>query len=459
MRGPAARLLAMIGYLCLLAASCRQLPDRLSAHGGIHLIRHVIVIMQENRSFDSYFGTFPGADGIPMKDGVPTVCVPDPLMARCVRPFHDPHLVNHGGPHTEANAQADIDNGRMDGFVSQMRDAASYCLDPYRPECRSSGRLDVMGYHDAREIPNYWTYAKDFVLQDHLFEPNLGWSLPSHLYMVSGWSARCSNPNDPMSCRTYLGQDRSLYPGPQTRYGWTDLTWLLDRAGVSWGYYVSPGAEPDCADGQMTCHAGKQTAGTPSIWNPLPSFSDVQQNGTTDNVQNSAAFLRGARRGTLPSVSWVIPNRRQSEHPPASIAVGQAWVTRVVNAVMRGPDWNSSAIFLAWDDWGGFYDHVAPPRVDGNGYGLRVPGILISPYARSGYIDHEVLSFDAYLKFIEDDFLGGARLDPATDGRADSRPDVRERASILGTLASEFDFHQTPRPPIMLSPHPRSGIP
>ena len=95
---------------------------------------------------------------------------------------------------------------------------------------------------------------------------------------------------------------------------------------------------------------------------------------------------------------------------------------------MRSPDWSSTAIFLAWDDWGGFYDHVEPPTVDAQGYGLRVPGLMISPYARAGYIDHQTLSFDAYLKFIEDDFLGGARIDPKTDGRPDPRPDVRENA-------------------------------
>ena len=117
---------------------------------------------------------------------------------------------------------------------------------------------------------------------------------------------------------------------------------------------------------------------------------------------------------------------------------------------MRSPDWRSTAIFLAWDDWGGFYDHVKPPRVDGAGYGLRVPGLVISPYARRGYIDHQTLSFDAYLKFIEDDFLGGRRIDPRTDGRPDPRPDVRENARILGNLASDFDFNQRPRRPLLL---------
>jgi hypothetical protein len=99
---------------------------------------------------------------------------------------------------------------------------------------------------------------------------------------------------------------------------------------------------------------------------------------------------------------------------------------------MEGPDWDSTAIFLSWDDWGGFYDHVVPPQIDDNGYGLRVPGLVISPYAKRGYIDHQVLSSDAYLKFIEDDFLGGARLDPKTDGRPDPRPDVRENQKLLG---------------------------
>ena len=146
-----------------------------------------------------------------------------------------------------------------------------------------------------------------------------------------------------------------------------------------------------------------------------------------------------------------------SEHPPALVTRGQAYVTSLVNAVMRSKDWSSTAIFLSWDDWGGFYDHVAPPRVDAQGYGLRVPGLVISPYARRGLVDHQVLSHDAYLKFIEDDFLGGARIDPKTDGRPDPRPDVRENEPILGDLTSDFDFGQKPRRPILLRERPRSS--
>jgi phospholipase C len=153
----------------------------------------------------------------------------------------------------------------------------------------------------------------------------------------------------------------------------------------------------------------------------------------------------------------VTPSNKESEHPPALVSTGQAYVTGLINAVMQGPDWNSTAIFLAWDDWGGFYDHVVPPTVDENGYGLRVPGIVISPYAKKGYIDHQTLSFDAYLKFIEDDFLNSQRLDPKTDGRPDPRPDVREDASILGNLLSDFDFNQSPRPPMVLPTNPLPG--
>jgi phospholipase C len=125
---------------------------------------------------------------------------------------------------------------------------------------------------------------------------------------------------------------------------------------------------------------------------------------------------------------------------------------------MQSRDWASTAIFLAWDDWGGFYDHVVPPKVDQNGYGIRVPALVISPYARKGYIDHQTLSFDAYLTFIEDDFLGGQRLDPRTDGRPDPRPTVRENVPQLGDLASDFDLTQKPRPPLVLPTNPRTDL-
>jgi phospholipase C len=131
-------------------------------------------------------------------------------------------------------------------------------------------------------------------------------------------------------------------------------------------------------------------------------------------------------------------------------------VTSLINAIGRSREWKSTAIFLSWDDWGGFYDHVRPPTIDQNGYGFRVPGLVISPYARRGYIDHQRLSFDAFAKFIEDDFLGGRRLNPKTDGRPDPRPDVRENVPGLGDLRKDFNFNQKPRRPLILPLHPRT---
>jgi hypothetical protein len=291
-----------------------------------------------------------------------------------------------------------------------------------------------------------------------MFEPTASWSLPSHLFMVSGWSASCQNAFNPLSCQSSLGNPDSERAGHQPDYAWTDLTYLLHKAGVSWAYYVAPGTQPDCDDGAIACAPQAQNPGTPEIWNPLPDFTDVHQDGQLGNIRDLGGFYAAARAGTLPAVSWIDPNGAVSEHPPALVSTGQGYVTGLVNAIMRGPDWPSTAIFLSWDDWGGFYDHLRPPTVDANGYGLRVPGIVISPYARPGYIDHQTLSFDAYLKFIEDDFLVGQRLNPATDGRPDSRPDVRESAAGLGNLASDFNFSQQPRAPLLLPLHPSTDL-
>ncbi len=452
---------------------------------GIHKIKHVIVIMQENRSFDTYFGTFPGADGIPMSDGKPTVCVPNPETGACVAPYVDHADVNGGGPHSAPNAKADVDGGRMDGFIAQAQLGRKGCLDATDPACTNSAEPDVMGYHTASDIPNYWRYAKDFVLEDHMFEPNASWSLPAHLFLVSEWSAYCTQEDNPSSCVNSLQTvpaERPLsrpaiyggQPGPknggrrrrdgapvagQPAYAWTDLTYLLHRSHVSWGYYVVSGTEPDCQDDAAeTCAPVAQHANTPGIWNPLPWFNTVADDGQLGNIRDVRSFYSAARSGHLPAVSWVVPSGEVSEHPPAPVSYGQSYVTSLVNAVMRSPDWRSSAIFLTWDDWGGFYDHVVPPSVDENGYGLRVPGITISPYAKKGYVDHQTLSFDAYDKFIEDDFLGGRRIDPRTDGRPDPRPDVRETQRILGNLLSEFDFAQAPRPPVLLPVHPRTTL-
>jgi phospholipase C len=444
------------------SAAPASLPDRTPL--GIHKIRHIVIIMQENRSFDSYFGTYPGADGIPGLAGNPghVPCLPDPHRSHCVRPYHDTSATNYGGPHTHGSAMADMGGGYMNGFIAQAEAGkARSCRMLVTPWCsRHPKKPDVMGYHDGHELPNYWSYANNFVLQDHMFEADSSWSLPEHLFMLSGWSAHCAKKDHPMSCHSAVDYPGSpphspLNPtGKAPDFAWTDLTYLLHKYGVSWRYYVQQGGEPDCEDDQMFCAPVPQSSWTAGIWNPLPYFDTVREDGQLSNIEGLPHLFQALKTGSLPSVSWVIPGNKDSEHPPSKITTGQSYVTGVINSIMRSSAWSSTAIFLSWDDWGGFYDHVVPPTVDGQGYGFRVPGLVISPYAKPGYIDRHVLSSDAYLKFIEDDFLNGQRLDPATDGRPDPRPDVRENQPILGNLSNDFNFNQTPLPPLILSLHP-----
>ena len=402
--------------------TARTMSDQVT---GIHKIKHVIVIVQENRSFDSYFNHFPGALGIPKG-----TCVPDPVNGGCVKPFVDHKDSNQGGPHDNSNALADINGGKMNGYVGQ---AELHCHGT--PPCPT----DVMGYHTASDIPNYWAYAKNFVLSDHFFESDHSWSFPAHLLLVSDWSANCKTAS-PMSCSaTDDPRDRTAAnPRP---FAWTDLTWLLNRDHVSWGYFLDGGAG---------------AGGVPEIWNTLPGFRDVHHDRQNGNVQPLSNFMAKAASGNLPAVSWIVPKPADSEHPAALVSRGQAYVTRIINAVMNSKDWKSSAIFLSWDDWGGFYDQVVPPQKDTLGYGIRVPNIVISPYAKRGFVDHTVSTTDSYLKFIEDDFLHGARLNPLTDGRPDSRTVVRE--NLTDNLLQDFNFSQAPRAKMILNPCPATTL-
>jgi phospholipase C len=419
--------------------------------GGVSPIQHVFIIFQENRSFDHYFGTYPGVDGIPTLADGGYPCIPI-LDGGCATVFHDTADINAGGPHGSGDAVADIAGGKMNGFVISQQKAGTGCK-PNAPGCagETAGVVahDAASYHDRREIPNYWAYADKYVLQDHMYESNASWSLPSHLYMVSAWSADCVLPdggqsNDPMGCVSNINLNLAYADAYDYKFPWTDLTYLMHKAGVSWKNYLVQGMEPDCDKGEMDCDPVPQLANVPGIWNVLPMFSDVAEDGETSNVVPFDQFFVDAKNNQLPRVAWFFPADEVSEHPPASVTLGQAYVTGIINTIMQSPAWSSSVIFLVWDDWGGFYDHVQPPVVDVNGWGLRVPAMTISPWVKPG-IDHQSLSFDAYIKFIEDTFLNGQRLDPSTDGRPDSRiTPIREDNPKLGDLRTEFDFSQTP---------------
>jgi len=375
--------------------------------------------MQENRSFDSYFGTYPGANGIP--SGISFV---DPHDGKTVAPYHDTNDVNLGGPHGWDNAQADIDNGKMDGFLTQAYKGLNANGTLFTPSSTPGHNpKDVMGYHDYHEIPNYWNYAKLYVLQDNMFESVASYSLPAHLYMLAAQSGG------------YTGYKQ---PKPTT-YNFPEITELLTSGKIDWKYYVTSGKLPDTEDEHVVGSQSQeeQNPDKYTFWNPLPAFPKVQNDpAQRSRLQGTSQFYKDAIEGNLPQVSWVIPSDAVSEHPPAGVREGMAYVTGLVNAVMNGPDWYSTAIFISWDDWGGFYDHVPPPKIDQYGLGIRVPGLVISPYAKEDYIDHETYSFESWLKIVEERF--------------DVRPMTARDTNALDMIDS-FDFTQQPRPTIILS--------
>jgi len=382
---------------------------------GAATVKHIVVIMMENRSFDNYFGKFPGANGIPANPN----CNPDPINNTCVLPYHDKALQNYGGPHSQPDMLHDLDGGKFDGFI----------ISAEKPPGPGPNPDEVMGYHTKAEIPYYWSLASTYTLADNYFAASASWSTMAHLFLVSGWSAQCATDNDPNSCTS------SNTVSPVTDfYAWTDITWLLHAHGVSWGYYVYPKGlmiVNDQGDGEGPADTGA------SGWNPLPGFDDVRIDGELGNVQAGSNFVAAASAGTLPAVSWVVPSFKDSDHPSNSLAKGQAWVKQQIDAVESGPEASSTLILLTWDEWGGFYDHVVPPTIDGLGYGFRTPLILVGPMVKKAHIDHQMLSSDAYLKLIEDLFLGSERID-GNDGRPDPRPDIRENTPGLGDLRNDL---------------------
>jgi uncharacterized protein (TIGR03437 family) len=395
---------AILVALLLVTRAPTQSATPPAAPPGLNKIQHFVFIMQENRSFDHYFGTYPGVEGLP-----PGICIPNPAGA-CVAPYHDTNVINQGGAHNWANALNCIDGGLMDGFITGAVGPPG----------------DVMGWHDHTDLPNYWDYAQLYVLQDRLFESITSYSLPAHLYMLAAQSGG------------YIGTGQP-YPSSFT---FTEITELLTSGKVDWRYYVNRGKTAGAADGGVMDIDSDET--TYTYWNPLPAFPVVANDPTQfSRLTNATQFYTDAQNGTLPQVSWVIPNSDLSEHPPGSIATGMNYVTGLVNAVMNSPEWNSTAIFIAWDDWGGFYDHVDPPQVDQYGLGIRVPGLVISPYARQGYVDHKTYSFESWLRLVEERF----GVMPMTG-----------RDNAANDMSDAFDFTQQPRAPVVLtgtgSPYP-----
>ena len=348
----------------------------------------------------------------------PGVSDPDQLATgNSTQPFHlGEESIGRDLSHAWQVAHQAYDNGKMDGFVA------------------AEGSILTMGYYDKSEIPFYWDYADHFVLDDNFFSSLMGPSFPNHLYIASG-------TNGPVSNTGYSWiLNGGVINNPGVGFSWSgiSLDWsnlaqeLTDR-GLSWNWY----------DGSTDPLA-------PTIWNVLPLFSYFQGNNASllaQHAKNTASFVSDVQNNRLPAVSWIIPGSwtppgyplaclgvAPSEHPPARSDCGMDYVAYLVNLIMQNQYWQSTAIVITWDDYGGFYDHVAPPQVDSYGDGFRVPTLVVSAWSKPHFIDHTVYEFASLLRLAENVF---------------SLPLLGTRDVNAADMMNSFDFSQSPLPPFI----------
>ena len=420
-------------------------PALSSAQTG-YPIQHLIFIIQENHSFDNYFGTYFGANGIPpgasnpanltstlmdyvspfhldatqpvyiVGDELPPG-IADPLELgdnddESVSPFHLSSTVTTDISHAWTAAHIAYDNGKMDGFV-------------YAQNILNLNGTEAMGYYTRSDLPYYYDYADNYVLDDNFFSSLLGPSLPNHLYIASGTSGGIIDNSGGTLNSTGLGLSA-------LHLTWLSLAQELSAANVSWGWYT-----------------GDKDPSIGTLWNVLPLFAYFQQHPKVlaAHVLNTQNFVDSIESGSLPAVSWITPgawkppnlpavlaNSSTSEHPPARLDCGMDYVTSLVNDIMQSKYWSDSAIVITWDDYGGFYDHVAPPQVDAYGEGFRVPTLVISPFAKHHYIDHNQYEFGSLLSLAETIF---------------NVPSLTTRDAQANNMMNSFDFNQSPQPPLV----------
>ena len=364
-------------------------------------IQHLIVVMQENHTFDNYFGTYPGADGLPA--GIQMPINPADPSAGAVAPFHISNYPIEDLSHSAATFTKQWDSGKMDGFVSAL-DAL-----------KQDGKLS-MGYYDGTDLPFYWNLADQYVLFDRFFSSARDGSFANHMYWVAGAPPKTTN----------AAQSAGLYDNFPTIFD------RLEQEHVSWKFYVQ-NYDPKITYRNL---AGAGNRESQVIWVPLLNIDRFLDNPQLNqHIVDLSQYYVDLRNGTLPQVAYISPSGA-SEHPPGSIQTGQRFVKTLTQELERSQYWNHSAFLLLYDDWGGWYDHVTPPQVDANGYGLRVPGILVSPYAKKGYIDHTELDFSSVIKFIEVNW---------------DVPSLGTRDQQANTFLDAFNFNAPPRKPVVIS--------
>ena len=422
-----------------------------ATHPGLQTIQHIVFIVKENRSFDEYFGTFPGADGA--TSGVCGTCGPGGTPETLTL-GKTPDMTCNGNVcydigHSWHDEHVAMDGGKMDGFNLEFNGTVLMPDGSYLPYTQMP----------AAGIPNYWSYAQHFTLADHMFSSMNGPSMPNHLYTVAASSAGqfiqsggmfsvidvpvdsanagnhawgCdSDDTTTVNVMDENGNITGQPGGPAAQFPCLEPTArtivdVLQSNHISWRYYAPGGSTVTSASDAPN---GYQ-------WNALDAVYHIRSGPlwTPSYIASDTQFVTDAASGGLPAVSWLVTGD-ESEHPYFSSCAGENWTVQQINAIMNGPDWATTAIFLTWDDWGGFYDHVPPPGIDKLGLGPRVPLIIISPYAKPGNISKTQYEFSSFLTFVEKRF----HLRPLTRRDADAND-----------MEDSFDFTQTPLPPFFL---------
>jgi phospholipase C len=385
------------------------------AQGNMNQIQHIIFLVRENRSFDHYFGLFPGADGAstaPISNG------------QIINIGHATDATPQDLCHTLQCAEMGIDGGKMDGFDLEV----------------GGNKYDEFVSYtqmQQQDIPNYWKYAQTFVLGDHMFSSAHSDSFPNHLYTVGAtadgvinipfppvtnpseksYSWGCDAPSD-VTVQQIDADDNidAVYPC----FDFPVLPQALTNIGVTWKYYAVP--EDTIGYNFSTLDAIDYIRNGP-LW--------------SSNVVADTSFIGDALAGTLPSVSWLTTGRHMTEHPPQSVCSGENWTVNALNAVMQGPDWDTTVIFVMWDDFGGFFDHVPPPTEDTYGLGERVPFLIISPYSIPGHISSTQYEAASILKFVEERY---------------GLPPLTQRDANANDTQDSFNWNQPPSPPLVLNP-------
>ncbi len=380
-------------------------------------LQHVITVVMENRDYDNYFGTYClelGPYCSSTGNGIPNgTCVPDlpaDPLSPCITPFNFTASNMNITPdlnHDWVSGRIAWNNGAMNGF--------------YNAENRGAVPF---GHYNGSTIPIYWDMAEQYAIGDEMFAANLSYYLPNHWYLVAGQA-----PNISQTSKLHDTSDRLTYLAEADNT--STVQDVLNGTSVSWKYYDYN------LSSRATAIATVHYTGPDSAydyWNPMASRNESYTSTYASHFATRASFLTDLANGTLPNISWVIPLANASDHPDYNETPGQSWVAQLVDAVESSQYWKSTAIFVVWDDYGGWYDHVAPPRVMTKLLSFRSPFLVISPYARENYIGHQFVDFFSLLHFVEWQFGLGC-------------------VTALDCTAPEpfsfFDFNQTARGPIL----------